>query len=766
MQNTQEYSMTVPALLRSRHVLISIAFAAVLALMFTFGSTTKFLRGSLLDDRVLTLSDTNDDGVFSLREMRRALTNMLRAFATNDLAYDLNISGTVEREDLRLLVRSIRAFLSAVCPNATIEPGEQCDDGNATDNDSCTNLCKISVATNADSTCKKQDEQFRSEHGGCLNVATNITWSSLQTNMPNQQSALNLCDNLISNGFDDWSLPTAIQITDVALRYAPEYFDFKTNQLFWSSSLSSGSGVIANLSNTSQFIGNRNVSYPVVCIRSGICGNGVREGTEQCDDGNEDNTDDCIDSCKSSVCGDGFVATDVEQCDDKNSVNTDACTTLCKIPVCGDGFKQAEEQCDDGDSDETNTCTTLCKNPVCGDGFKQGSEQCDSGLQNGAQCTTESANIACQYCSSACILTMYSPPPVCGNGIVEYGESCDDHNNVSQDDCSATCNAESHYACVDYACTQVEGFGPNTCGEVADSCLPSPNDGIQATMTFSKNPIITYEPAVTTIVIHPDKIRTGVAADIILNVLNRDIDDSFRDPRCTRVNDTGTYPLFHLSCALGTINPATDITIVIPFTTYRCQGVTSAPSGIFDLWGSLLLRDSAARPADAPPLTPLKVKFPYKCKPMPATMGRRDASCTAGFYGFSSNDLYIEGTSTENPVTHETYIFGQRTNTIAWFRYTPGNNVITSESMIPLPGLGFVSDARFDNLHSVVSFMFRSYDILRGQLGNPAPLCLDPATSQINGGACLSAFTPHAALPVSVTAIRDPNPWKRCFYRP
>lgn len=412
--------------------------AVLVAFIIAVSSTSRFVRGSLLDDHVLTIADTNRDGVFSVGEMRRALTNMIRAFATNDLAYDLNGSGTVDRADLTLLIRSIRAFLTAVCPNATIEPGEQCDDGNATNNDSCTNLCKISVATNADSTCKKQDQYFESTHGGCHNLATNITWSSLQTNVQNQQAALTLCENLTSNGFTDWSLPTAIQITDVALRYAPEYFDFKTNQLFWSSSLSSGSGVIANLSNTSQFIGNRFASYPVVCIRSLACGNEVQEGTEECDDGNDVDTDACTNACRLSFCGDGFEQ-EGEECDDGNDVDTDACTTECRDPVCSDGFTQRPEQCDDANQNTGDGCTPICsvetgfsctgspsrctRNPICGNRVVEQGEQCDS--------TSGCSTITCQFLIG------------CGNGALANTEQCDDGNEANDDGCSNQCVVEN-----------------------------------------------------------------------------------------------------------------------------------------------------------------------------------------------------------------------------------------------------------------------------------------------------------------------------------
>jgi cysteine-rich repeat protein len=49
--------------------------------------------------------------------------------------------------------------------------------------------------------------------------------------------------------------------------------------------------------------------------------------------------------------------------------------------VCGDGVVEGDEACDDGDDDETNECTTACKPWLCGDGFLQPGKQetCDDG---------------------------------------------------------------------------------------------------------------------------------------------------------------------------------------------------------------------------------------------------------------------------------------------------------------------------------------------------------------------------------------------------
>lgn len=62
------------------------------------------------------------------------------------------------------------------------------------------------------------------------------------------------------------------------------------------------------------------------------CGNGMQEGDEACDDGNTDDTDECVQGCKTAACGDGFVQVGVEECDDQNQVDTDACRNTCKLP--------------------------------------------------------------------------------------------------------------------------------------------------------------------------------------------------------------------------------------------------------------------------------------------------------------------------------------------------------------------------------------------------------------------------------------------------
>jgi cysteine-rich repeat protein len=159
------------------------------------------------------------------------------------------------------------------------------------------------------------------------------------------------------------------------------------------------------------------------------CGDGVvQTGVEQCDDGNADNTDACLDTCASAACGDGFVQTGVEACDDGNNVNTDGCLNTCVSAACGDGVVQAGvEQCDDGNNVDTDACRNNCTAPACGDGVVSSGEECDDSNTNDDD-----------GCSHSCLVER------CGDGIIQLsrGEECDDGNTVPGDGCDASCLAE------------------------------------------------------------------------------------------------------------------------------------------------------------------------------------------------------------------------------------------------------------------------------------------------------------------------------------
>lgn len=155
------------------------------------------------------------------------------------------------------------------------------------------------------------------------------------------------------------------------------------------------------------------------------CGDGVKAGSEECDDGNQVLLDGCDPTCHKDkvICGDGRLGLG-EECDDGNVVNDDACSNLCKKNQCGNGRVELREECDDGNTKDTDACSNTCTHNVCGNGRVDSGESCDDGNKNDND-----------GCTNACTTAR------CGNGTKEGKEECDDGNTVDDDACSNACSA-------------------------------------------------------------------------------------------------------------------------------------------------------------------------------------------------------------------------------------------------------------------------------------------------------------------------------------
>ena len=279
------------------------------------------------------------------------------------------------------------------------------------------------------------------------------------------------------------------------------------------------------------------------CTFTVVCGDGKVAGGEVCDDGNAVSGDGCASNCLSvepnfacptpgqacvpsttaPVCGNGVVETN-ETCDDGNSTSADGCSSACQIQsgytcaqpgqpckliqYCGDGVLNGTEQCDDanlkpGDCCDGNchlepncACSTpspalvpprqICESTmVCGDGTRTGTEACDdgntvSGDGCAADCTSVEAGFNCPRAGGACTA---AAKQVCGNGILEAGEFCDDGNSSGGDGCSADCKVESGFVCAAAGklCTPIARCGDGRVdylhGETCDDGNTKAGDG-------------------------------------------------------------------------------------------------------------------------------------------------------------------------------------------------------------------------------------------------------------------------------------------------
>ncbi|WP_248546036.1 DUF4215 domain-containing protein [Myxococcus fulvus] len=102
------------------------------------------------------------------------------------------------------------------------------------------------------------------------------------------------------------------------------------------------------------------------CV-SARCGDGFTNSQgadhEACDDGPLLDGP-CRSDCRSlKKCGNALVDPG-EECDDGNDIDTDACPRTCKNATCGDGFvldtNELREECDDGNTSACGSCSATC----------------------------------------------------------------------------------------------------------------------------------------------------------------------------------------------------------------------------------------------------------------------------------------------------------------------------------------------------------------------------------------------------------------------
>ena len=157
--------------------------------------------------------------------------------------------------------------------------------------------------------------------------------------------------------------------------------------------------------------------FPTCTWTGNLCGNGVLNVGEQCDDGNQTPGDGCSATCSSEPrCGDGVV-NGAEQCDDGNTTSGDGCSATCTTETrCGDGIVNGGEQCDDGNTTSGDGCSATCTTePRCNDGIRNGTE---SDVDCGGSCSTKCAN------GQICTQNNDCTSNLCSSGICSASSGC------------------------------------------------------------------------------------------------------------------------------------------------------------------------------------------------------------------------------------------------------------------------------------------------------------------------------------------------------
>lgn len=154
-----------------------------------------------------------------------------------------------------------------------------------------------------------------------------------------------------------------------------------------------------------------------------MCGDLILDPGETCDDGNLANSDGCDSSCHVEP---GW------SCDITGNSATPPTASVC-TKTCGNGIREGSEECDDGNTLGSDGCSSTCTietgwtcnlavspntcSAICGNGRKDGTEVCDDGntvsgdgckndcsaIENGWNCLTPAASLT--TCSPICSAT-------------------------------------------------------------------------------------------------------------------------------------------------------------------------------------------------------------------------------------------------------------------------------------------------------------------------------------------------------------------------
>jgi len=213
------------------------------------------------------------------------------------------------------------------------------------------------------------------------------------------------------------------------------------------------------------------------------CGNNFREGSEECDDGNQIDTDGCTHFCKYAVCGDKFVQAGKEECDDGNTTPGDGCSPACSTETA-DPCKDAGKECPTTGLGECRKGTFACQSNklVCvAEKTAAAKDTCGNGLDDDCNGKVDDNNCPCSHdmctegvgLASGC--TFESDKE--GKNKACHDIVCGEDAYCCDNDWDDTCVKAVQLFCGRLSCSASKGACSHTLCTVGDALTPDCDKG-------------------------------------------------------------------------------------------------------------------------------------------------------------------------------------------------------------------------------------------------------------------------------------------------
>lgn len=228
------------------------------------------------------------------------------------------------------------------CGDGKISNTEECDDGGTINGDGCTYDCKkecilqgVSFSLSSD-LAKDKDGDGKADMGDLVDMSATVIGYCSEANHLQIDASGSQCDlsftggnmtGIFSSGFSILSYTSGMSISGIwtVPSISPACVDVTVS--------GDGSALWENNPNDPEPIAYQasvsgDITFDGISQR---CGDSNTDTNEECDDGNNNNYDACLNNCSSARCGDGYLQTGTEQCDDGYTDNGDGCSSDCDI---------------------------------------------------------------------------------------------------------------------------------------------------------------------------------------------------------------------------------------------------------------------------------------------------------------------------------------------------------------------------------------------------------------------------------------------------